>query len=309
MADLPSPQAMPSADGGTLTARQARFVLVLAAALWGGSYATAKIAMQAVGVQWLLACRLLLAAAFTYAIFHRRIRSWLTRRFIIPALVVGFTYYACFLLQMIGLTTIESGRSAFLTAAYCVIVPFVSWIATRQRPRPQHLIGAAACLAGVGFVSMSSGLGTFAIAAGDWLTLACAAIYAVCLVALGIYGQRIDPIALTFGEFLVSGACCLVGAAFTEPLPHPTHLDLTTIASLVYLLFGATIGAQGLQNLALPRVPATQSSIILCLESVFSLLVAVLLMGEQVTLTAGIGFALVFGAILISQIPSSHSAD
>ena len=72
--------------------------------------------------------------------------------------MTGLTYWGTMISQTVGLTMIEPGRSAFLTSAYCVLVPFVSWLLMRQRPAgAQHrrgrlcLTGVASCRSGPGW--------------------------------------------------------------------------------------------------------------------------------------------------------------
>ena len=106
----------------------ARLMLLGCAALWGGSYLLAKFAMEAIPPQWLMGLRMIGACLCMLALFHKHIVPYLTPKIIVPALVVGLTYWGTMVTQTIGLQTIEPGRSAFLTAAYCVLTPFATWI-------------------------------------------------------------------------------------------------------------------------------------------------------------------------------------
>ncbi|NEG89983.1 DMT family transporter [Bifidobacterium aerophilum] len=286
----------------TLSPTLGKLMLLACAMLWGGSYPTAKVAMSVVTPQWLMAIRLLAASAIMLILFRKQIVPYLNRRIIVPGLLVGFTYWGTMVSQMTGLTMIEPGRSAFLTAAYCVIVPFTSWLLLHQRPTARNLVAAALCLTGVGFVSLSSGLGGLSVGLGDLLTLLCAFVFSFNLVWLGKFGQTIHPVALTFSQFMVAGVCCLVGAILTEPAPTAAWLQPNVLACLVYLFFGATMCAQIMQNIGLKVTPPSQASLIMCLETVFSLLFSVLFYGERVQAAAGVGFALIFSAILCSQI-------
>ena len=94
----------------------ARLMLLACAALWGGSYLLAKFAMTAIPAQWLMALRMFGACMCMLALFHKHIVPYLTPKIIVPALVVGLTYWGTMITQTIGLQTIEPGRSAFLTA-------------------------------------------------------------------------------------------------------------------------------------------------------------------------------------------------
>ena len=135
----------------------ARLMLLCCAALWGGSYLLAKIAMEAISPQWLMGLRMTGACLCMLALFHRHIVPYLTPKIIVPALVAGLTYWGTMVTQTVGLRTIEPGRSAFLTAAYCVLTPFATWIVSRIRPKAINLVAGVICLAGVGFVALKPG--------------------------------------------------------------------------------------------------------------------------------------------------------
>lgn len=145
-------------------------MLLACAALWGGSYLLAKFAMTAIPAQWLMALRMFGACMCMLALFHKHIVPYLTPKIIVPALVVGLTYWGTMITQTIGLQTIEPGRSAFLTAAYCVITPFATWIISKTKPRAINLVAGVICLTGVGFVSLKPG-GSLSLSSGDWLTM------------------------------------------------------------------------------------------------------------------------------------------
>lgn len=279
-----------------------RVMLLCCAMLWGGSYPIAKVAMGVVTPQWLMGLRLVGASTIMLILFRKRIVPYLNKSIIIPGLVTGLTYWGTMISQTVGLTMIEPGRSAFLTSAYCVLVPFVSWLLMRQRPAARNIVAAALCLTGVDFVSLGSGLGGLTIGTGDLLTLLCAVIFSFNLVCLGKWSRVIDPVALTFAQFVTAGVCFIVGASFSEPAPNASWLAPGVLACLVYLFLGATMLAQIMQNVGLKVTPPSQASIIMCLETVFSMVFSVLFYGETVSGAAATGFALIFLAILVSQI-------
>lgn len=282
-------------------------MLLFCAMLWGGSYPTAKVAMTAIPVQWLMAFRLLLGAFVMFLLFHKHIAPYLNRRIVVPGIAVASTYYLTMLLQMKGLTTIEPGRSSFLTASYCVMIPFTSWLLLKQRPTHRNIIAAIICMAGVGFISMSSGLGNFSLSFGDVLTLLCAVSFSFNLVFLGKWAKTIDPIALTFVMFLLAGIVFALGAIVTEPAPNASWLRPNVLICLVYLFLLASMTAQVMQNIGLKVVPPAQASIIMCSEGAWAVVFSVIFYGERVTLTTGIGFVLVFVAMIYSQLRLKRS--
>lgn len=202
----------------------ARLMLLGCAALWGGSYLLAKFAMEAIPPQWLMGLRMIGACLCMLALFHKHIVPYLTPKIIVPALVVGLTYWGTMVTQTIGLQTIEPGRSAFLTAAYCVLTPFATWIISKNRPKAINLVAGVICLIGVGFVSLKPG-GSLSLSAGDWLTIATAVIFSFNLTCLGVYTKRFDPIAVTFSSALPaycsSSARCSPNPCRTPAGWHP----------------------------------------------------------------------------------------
>lgn len=57
-----------------------------------------------------------------------------------------------------------------------------------------------------------------------------------------------------------------------------------------------------LQNIGQSMAPASHAVILLSLESVFGVLFSCLLLGEKVTLQMGVGFAIIFAALLVSEL-------
>lgn len=280
----------------------ARIMLLCCAALWGGSYLVAKVAMTAITPQWLMTMRMTGSCIIMFVLFHRVIIPALTREIIIPALVVGVTYYGTMIMQTEGLTTIDPGRSAFLTASYCVLTPFAAWIVAKQRPKLINLVAAIICLTGVGFVALKPGSGAFALGVGDWMTIANAVIFSFNLTFLGRYTQRFHPIAVTFMQFAVADVFFLIGALFTEPLPNASWLAPDVIMSFLYLLIGATTLAQIMQNIGLAHVPPSSAAIIMCTESLFAVAFSAIFWGEAIGWTSIVGFSLIFAAVIMSVV-------
>lgn len=237
-----------------------------------------------------------------FVLFHRVIIPALTREIIIPALVVGVTYYGTMIMQTEGLTTIDPGRSAFLTASYCVLTPFAAWIVVKQRPKLINLVAAIICLTGVGFVALKPGSGALALGVGDWMTIANAVIFSFNLTFLGRYTQRFHPIAVTFMQFAVADVFFLIGALFTEPLPNASWLAPNVIMSFLYLLIGATTLAQIMQNIGLAHVPPSSAAIIMCTESLFAVAFSAIFWGEAIGWNSIVGFSLIFAAVIMSVV-------
>ncbi len=285
----------------TISPAVARAMLLCSAALWGGSYTCCKIALDVLTPQWLVCVRMLAASACMLLLFHRQIVPFLKPKIIVPALVVGVSYWGLMCTQAIGLQTIDPGRSSFLTAVYCVLTPFAAWAISKAKPRAINLVAALVCLAGVGFISLNDG-GELKLSSGDWLTLLAAVLTAINITFLGKYTRIHGPIAMTWVQFLIAGVLFLTGALITEPAPSAAWLQPHILGCLVYLALGASMTAQVFQNISLVNIPTSQASIIMCSESLFALLFGVLFYGEQVGWNSFAGFALILVAMWLSIV-------
>lgn len=283
----------------------ARLMLLGCAALWGGSYLVAKIAMAAISPQWMMALRTGGACLIMLLLFHKSIIPALNKSILLPAVIVGATYWGTMVLQTKGLLTIDPGRSAFLTASYCVLTPFAAWFATKNRPHNINIIAGVICLIGVGFVALKPGSFSLSLSFGDLLTLGCAVVFSFNLTYLGIYSKKFNAIAVTFVQFAVAFVLFLVGALLTEPMPNASWLEPKIVVSFLYLFLGATTLAQIMQNIGLAHVSAPSASVVMCTESLFSELFSILFWGTRLRFTTLIGFALIFLAVLMSIVRRS----
>lgn len=282
----------------------ARLMLLTNAAVWGSGYTIIKFIQTTVPTQWMMTFRLGAAAILMGLIFLPKLRKIDLRRLIVPGLILAITYWLGFMFQLAGLKTIAPGRNSFLTDTYCVMVPFLIWAITRRRPNWQHMAAAFVCIIGIGFVSLSEGAasGLLSVSFGDAVTIVGAFFFAANLVAVGFMAKKFDPVALMFMEFVFTTLLFLGGAILTESSPEPSWADWKIIAGLAYLVIGSTIIAQIFQTVAIRYVPTSQASIILSTESLFGVLVSVIFYGERLTVAVIIGFALIFCAILLSEL-------
>lgn len=286
-----------------------QLMLLVCAAIWGGSYVSSKYALEVFPVQWLMGVRMIGACAIMFVIFFGTLRKTFTKKLIIPSLITGVTYYATLVLQTEGLQTIDPGRSAFLTAAYCVITPFSAWLIVKKKPTILGLIAAVVCVAGVGFVALKPGMFALTLSYGDILTLVCAAVFAFNLTFLAYYSRKYNPVTLTFGQFVVSGVLFLAGALIYEPLPNFNGADnLSIFANMFYLIVVVTVAAQIMQNYSLVNLSTANASVIMCTESLFTLLFSTLLYHEHVSNMAFVGFALIFAAIIIASLGEHYGS-
>ncbi len=284
-----------------------KILLVVATAIWGYSFVVMKDVVAVLPPAWLLGLRFTAAGLILTAILHRRIARAFrlgpgVSRVLGMGVLLGVFDFSAFLTQTIGLQHTTPGINAFLTATYCVIVPFLWWAIAHRRPTVFNIGAAVLAVAGIWLVS-GGGVGeAFSLGLGEGMTLLGAFMFAVHIVFVSKFSRYVDPLVLTAIQFVTEGLCGLaVGAAFEGPLPVES-LTPSILGQMAFLVAFASIVAFGIQNVALAHVPPAQASLFLSLESVFGVVFSIALYGELVTPQLALGFALIFAAIVVSEV-------
>lgn len=279
-----------------------KLVLAMAAAIWGGSFVVIKDTLDSLTPAWLMAIRFVLAAALVALVFNRTLRENLSRGALLCGAVLGLASGLAFVVQNIGLDDTTPGRNAFLTATYCVMVPFINWVVVRRRPGSTSLVAALLAIVGVGLIALGDDL-SLAMSGGDWLTLVSAVLFAVHIVLVARFSEKYDVMFLTIVQLAVSAVVAGAVALATEPVPAPaTFAEPSIWFALGYLVILSSCVCMVAQNLGQAHVPPAQAGLILSMESVFAVLASVIFYGEQVTPRLALGFATIFAAVLVSEL-------
>ena len=272
-----------------------------AAAIWGGSFVVLKGALDAVPAPWLLGIRFVLAGLVMAGLFARRVAEHMNRDHLLAGLALGVTGGLAYLIQNIGLADTTPGHNAFLTATYCVMVPFMHWAVAHAQPGLANVAAAALALAGVGVLSLEGG--SLSLSWGDVLTLISAFWFAAQIEVMVAVAPGKDVLVCTVVEFFVMGMLCLAYGAIAVPFP-PVSVFATGEFwfQMGYLVLLASCVCILCQNVGQAHVPPAQASLLMSLESVFGVAFSVLLYGDPLTLQLALGFAMVFGAVLLSEL-------
>ncbi len=276
-------------------------LIVVATMIWGYSFVVMKDAVEVIPPAWLLGLRFTTAGIILLVILRKRVIRSFSLKVLGMGIVLGILDFSAFFAQTVGLQHTTPGINAFLTATYCVIVPFLWWIIAHRRPTVFNIGAAVLAIAGIWLVSVSSSGEGLSMGLGEGLTLLCALFFAIHIVCVSKFSRFADVLALTAIQFVTEGLCGLALGAGTEAFPAAALADPVIIAQLAFLVIFASIVAFGIQNVALAYVPPAQASLLLSLESVFGVMFSILLYGEMLTLRLVIGFVLIFVAIVVSE--------
>ena len=282
----------------TVMRRLAEPMLFAAAIIWGSSFFIMKGAVDIIPTFYLLAIRFTGGAVLLALVCWKKWRMHFTRDYLWRGAVIGAFLFLAYSVQTFGLMGTTPSKNAFLTAVYCVLVPFLYWIAVKKRPDRYNILAAVLCVAGVGLVSLTN---DFTITWGDGLTLVCAFFYAAHIVAVAKVSPAKDIYLLTVFQFAFAALYAWICGALFQELPPASVISSDLIIQMAYLVVMATTVALLFQNVGQVWSDPSSAAVILSLESVFGVLFSVLFYGDPVTGQLLAGFALIFVAVVCSE--------
>ena len=269
--------------------------LLTASLIWGSSFFVMKNSVDVFPTFALLAIRFFIGCGLLCLVFCRRLKS-ITGKTLLRGALLGVLLFGAYALQTLGLKETTPGKNAFLTAIYCILVPFLFWLVSKKKPDLYNYLAGALCLAGIGLVSLT---GDFSIGVGDALTLLGGAVYAVHIVVVARVSQEEDPVLLTLVQFGAAALCCL--GVFLGTETFPAVVSPAAWGGLLYLAVFATTGALLLQNVGQKYTHPAAASILLSLEAVFGVAFSMVFYGEALTPRLVAGFLLIFIAVIVSE--------
>ena len=282
---------------GNFVRRAAKPMLFAAAFIWGSSFFIMKNVLDAIPVQYLLAIRFTMGALLLALVCWKRWKN-VTKDYLWRGAIIGGCLYLAYSIQTYGLALTTPSKNAFLTAVYCVIVPFLYWLFVGVKPDRYNILAAALCVGGVGLVSLS---GDLSVNLGDALTLLCAIFYAAHIVAVAKVSPRKDIYLLTVFQFAFAALYAWIGGALTESFPTQALADPQVILPLCYLGVMATTVALLFQNVGQVNSDPASAAVILSLESVFGVLCSVVFADDTVSVRMAVGFVMIFVAVVCSE--------
>ena len=250
--------------------------LLLAATIWGFSFVIVKDSLDYIGAFYMVAYRYTIAAVVMSLILFKKWKL-LSREYIRHGALTGLFLFLAYATQTVGCDYTTAGKNAFLTTFYVIMIPLLTWLLFKKRPRFYVFIAAVMSLTGIGLLALGSGDKGFNIGGGD-------------------------PLFLTLLQFIF---CALAGwltaPIFDGAFPTTTAFTGRVVVSMLYLGLLSSMVGFSLQNIGLKYVQSSIASLFLSFESVFGILFSTLILHEVFTLKMFIGCTLIFLAVILAE--------
>ena len=195
----------------------------------------------------------------------------------------------------------NSGKIAFITAMYILIVPIIYFFFGNKLSL-RVIVAALMVAVGLFFLSVKAGQGFSSITYGDILGMLCALGFSAHILVIDYFGPKVDGVKLSSLQFFVFGVLALIPTILIE---KPQISDILACwGPILYAgIFSCGI-AYTFQILGQQNTNPTVASILMSLESVFGVLTGIVILGNIPTTREAIGCVIMFAAIIISQLPA-----
>lgn len=199
-------------------------------------------------------------------------------------------------LSILGTTV---ANATFFATTAPVFVVLISWAVMRRHISRGTLIGLALCvLGGVALIGQSFQVNPERIT-GDLYGIATAFFFALYFLAVERARRTAGAGRVTFELTVITTAGLLLVALVSGDTIMPTTPQ--GIAALLAMALISHAGGQGLLSVALGRLPAVFSSLVIFLEAVAGASFGWLILGEALTLVQIMGGALILYGIWIAR--------
>lgn len=287
-------------------------MLLLAALVWGVAFVAQSEGLNYVGTFTFNTCRFLLGGAVLipciYFLHGRKDSVWQTlsetekkeqtRMGIIGGICCGCILCLASCLQQFGIGQTTVGKAGFITTLYIIIVPFMG-LFLKRKIGMNIWISAVIAAVGMYFLCITE---SFSIGAGDRLVLMCSVVFSVHILVIDHFSPKADGVVISCVQFFTAG---VIAGVLMLLFDHPSISAI--LAAAVPILYAGVMSCgvgYTLQVVAQNGVDPTVASLLLSLESVFSVLAGWIILGQKLSGRELFGCALVFAAVILVQIPT-----
>lgn len=222
------------------------------------------------------------------------------KELVLGGIACGVLLFGASSLQQLGIQYTTAGKAGFITACYIVIVPVLG-VFLGKRIGWKVWLAVATALVGLYFLCITE---KFTIGKGDVLIFVCAIVFSLHILVIDYFSPKVDGVKMSCIQFFV---CGLASMPFMFAMETPEIGAM--IAGWMPLLYAGVLScgvAYTLQIIGQKNVNPAVASLILSLESCFSVLAGWAVLGERLSVRESAGCVLMFAAIILAQLPEKE---
>ena len=297
-------------------ARRNSMILALTAFIWGISFVAQSEGGDALGPYTFNCVRSFIGALFLVIIILITDKLGLTKKpenkesqriLLKGGILCGIILCISTNLQQMGIYMgTPSGKAGFLTACYILLVPILG-IFLKKKCGLNVWIGVLIALIGLYLLCIN---GKLYIQMSDLLVMICAVCFSVHILVIDRFSPLVDGLRMSCIQFFTVGIITSIPMFFVDIKGSETFSvwlnGFGTWDAWIPLLYAGIFScgiAYTLQIIGQKGVNPTIASLIMSLESVFSVLAGWIILNEKLSFRELTGCLLIFIAVILAQLP------
>ena len=220
-------------------------------------------------------------------------------RFSKPAILAGLAFAGDLFFWHLAIVHTSVANATFFATCAPIWVVLFGWLLLGERVTANVLAGLALCLAGGAALLAQSFELKPAGAVGDLFGIATGVFFGLYFLAVQAARKKNSAARLTFEATAVTAAVLFVVAACAERSMLPR--TLRGLAALLAMAWISHTGGQGLLSIALGRLPAAFSSLVIFLEAIAAAGFAWAILREPVGVAQGLGGLAILAGIWVAR--------
>lgn len=304
----------------TALVKRNSLILALTSFIWGISFVAQSEGGQAIGPYSFNCIRSFIGAIFLVIIISITDKFGLTKKpdtkekkqtLLLGGVCCGIVLCIATNLQQMGIYLgTPSGKAGFLTACYILLVPILG-IFLKKKCGLNVWISVLIALIGLYLLCIN---GAFYIQLSDLLVMICAFCFSIHIMVIDYFTPKVDGLRMSCIQFLTVGIITTIPMIFVD-IRKSTDISawLSGFESLdawIPLLYAGIFScgiAYTLQIIGQKGVNPTIASLIMSLESVFSVIAGWIILKEKLSFKELMGCVLIFVAVILAQLPSKKT--
>ena len=292
-------------------------LLLLTAFIWGVAFVAQSVGGEAVGCFTFNGVRSLIGAAVLIPVIYfldaqkkKELgeEKFLEQRGDKKTLLLGGICCGVMLciasnFQQFGISFTTVGKAGFITAMYILIVPILG-LFMKKRVGAKVWLGVVLATVGLYMLCMTSE--SFSLSKGDFLVLICAGFFSLHILIIDYFSPKVDGVRMSCIQFFV---CGVISTAIAFVFENPSFSAI--LSGWLPILYAGVLScgvAYTLQIVGQKNMDPTVASLILSLESVFSVLAGWVILHETLSMRELFGCVLMFLAIILAQLPEKGNS-
>jgi drug/metabolite transporter (DMT)-like permease len=278
--------------------RRAQFGVLIAALLFGSTFVVMRDSVEAAAPTAFLCARFGIGAVAMLLLARRRGR--MPKGVVVPSAITASALLVGYVLQTVGLQYTKTSTSAFITYLLVVLVPVFA--AVQHRELPPLIVIVAVAVTTVGLWLLTGGVDS--IGKGEVFTLGCAAAYAMHILLIERFANRVDVYWFIGIQLAVVSAACFVPGL----LQGGYGFGWQAWRGAFYTGIGASAVALTLQARGQAVLPPTRTALLLMVEPVSADFIGYAI-GERLGVGGAAGAVLILVGVTVAEVGDARKLN